>query len=93
MADPLVWLTSDPTGKKVGAGIAVVGVIAVLYIVMSVMKFTAQHFKLVMGGAILVGGGIYAGIFFQVGWQVWLVIGVVSLAAIAGIGFAMTMKD
>lgn len=93
MEDILKWLTKDPTGQKVMYGIVIVVALIALYALCSTLKWAAQNMKMLMGGGLLIGGLVFAGIYFEFGMEMWIVVAVIIVGAVGGLGFAMTMKD
>ncbi len=86
------WLFQDPTGKKVGAAALILLGLSLLYLALKSLKFAAQNFTAVMLGAAVIGGGIYAGIHFQIGWVAWMGAAIGALFVIGAVGFALTMS-
>ena len=91
--DAFSWLTQDPIGKKVGIGLLIALGIVAIYAAASMLKWAGENIKPLMFCALVIGGVVYLGILFNVGWEIWAIFGGICLATLGAIGFAMANKQ
>ena len=59
----------------------------------SMLKWAGENIKPLMFAALVIGGIVYLGIIFNVGWEIWAVFIGICIATVGAIGFAMANKQ
>lgn len=87
---PWQWFLDDPLGRMIGIGLAVVISLVILYQLLKVMSWAANHRRQLFIGAVVIGAVVWGVQFIQPSTTTWVIIGMVAFGGFFGYALYLT---